>query len=77
MNKAYIRRNVKYIAIIVFLIVFYLIVSLKPSFLFDQDGSVKQFGIGNTKRTVIPLWMIAGTLGILSYMAVLYYIILT
>ena len=52
-------------------------VALKPSFLFEQDGSVKQFGIGNTKKTVIPLWLIAGVLGILSYMTVLYYIILT
>ena len=77
MNKAYVRRNIKYISIIIFLFVFYMFVALKPSFLFEQDGSVKQFGIGNTKKTVIPLWLIAGVLGILSYMTVLYYIILT
>mgnify|MGYP001058024609 CR=1 FL=1 len=76
MSKAYIRRNIKPIAVILFLIVFYLFVAMKSEFLFGADGSVKQFGLGNTTRTVLPLWLIAGTLGILSYMAVLYYIIM-
>jgi|TARA_B100001093_G_C26502311_1_gene873845 hypothetical protein len=76
MNKAYIRRNIKYISIIIFLVLFYVIVELKPSFIFETDGSVKQFGVGHSKKTVIPLWVVAGSLGILSYMMVLYYIIM-
>ena len=55
---------------------FYVIVELKPSFIFETDGSVKQFGVGHSKKTVIPLWVVAGSLGILSYMMVLYYIIM-
>jgi hypothetical protein len=76
MNKLYVRKNIKHISIILFLFVFYIFVSLKPSFLFEPDGSIKQFGFGNTKKTIIPIWLIAGVLGILSYMSVLYYIIL-
>jgi len=76
MNKAYIRKNIKYISIILFLFVFYIVIALKPSFLFEPDGSIKNFGFGNTNKTILPIWLIAGVLGILSYMAVLYYIIL-
>lgn len=76
MNKAYIRQNIKYISIILFLVIFYVFVSAQPPFLFNVDGSVKQFGFGNTSKTILPIWLIAGVLGILSYMAVLYYLIL-
>jgi uncharacterized protein with PQ loop repeat len=75
MSKAYIRKNIKHISIILFLISFYAIIYASPSFLFAADGSVRHFGFGNTTRTVLPIWLIAGILGILSYMVVLYYII--
>jgi hypothetical protein len=76
MNKAYIRKNIKYISIILFLFVFYMVIALKPAFLFEPDGSIKNFGFGHTNKTILPVWLIAVVLGILSYMSVLYYIIL-
>ena len=75
MIKAYIRKNIKHISIIIFLVSFYAIISVRPLFLFAADGSVRHFGFGNTTRTILPIWLIAGILGILSYMVVLYYII--
>lgn len=77
MMKAYVRKNILYISIIIFLILFYILVLTKPTFLFDNDGSVKHFGVGHTTKTVLPLWFIALCLGILSYMMVLYYLILS
>jgi hypothetical protein len=43
-----------------------------PSFIYNQDGSLREFGIGYSSKTVLPIWLIAIVLGILSYVAVYY-----
>jgi hypothetical protein len=45
-----------------------------PHFLYNQDGSLREFGIGYKKKTVIPIWLVALILAILSYLFVLYYL---
>ena len=46
----------------------------KPSFIFNKDGSFRQFGVGRSRKTVIPIWLLAFIIGILSYLAVAYYV---
>jgi hypothetical protein len=74
MNRHYIRRNITTIAIVIYLMVFGAIVLLKPAFLYNRDGSLRQFGLNSTKRTVIPVWLMALLVAILSYLGVLYYL---
>jgi len=74
MNRNYIRDNVTLFAIILFLIVFSFIHMLKPAFLYNNDGSIRQFGIGYKNKTIFPIWLLSIILGILSYLAIMYYI---
>lgn len=73
MNKNYIRENKPLIAIIIFLILFGFIHMTKPACFYNKDGSIREFGIGYKNKTILPIWLLAIVLGILSYLAVLYY----
>jgi hypothetical protein len=74
MNRKYIRENVTLFAIILFLILFGSIQMIKPAFLYNKDGSIRQFGVGYKNKTIFPIWLLSIILGILSYLAVMYYI---
>jgi len=74
MNRKYIRDNVTLFAIILFLILFGSLQMIKPAFLYNKDGSIRQFGIGYKNKTIFPIWLLSIVLGILSYLAVMYYI---
>ena len=45
---------------------------LKPSLLYNNDGSLREFGIGYDRKTVLPIWLFSLVLAILSYLFVLY-----
>ena len=47
---------------------------LRPAFVFNEDGSLRNFGVGFRRKTVIPAWLLAITIAIGSYFSVLYYI---
>jgi fumarate reductase subunit C len=74
MYRAYIRRNITSVAIVIFVIIFCLIQMYAPHFLYNQDGSLREFGLGYRKKTVVPIWLVALILAILSYLCVLYYL---
>lgn len=73
-NRILIKKNINTFAIIVFLILFATLQYFKPSFLYDRDGSLRQFGLGYRRKTVIPIWLISIILAVLSYLGVLYYL---
>lgn len=74
MNRITIRRNITLISIAIYLGLFALIVSFQPTFLYKDDGSLREFGIGFRNKTVIPGWFLSIALAIVSYFSVLYYI---
>jgi hypothetical protein len=76
MTNAFIRRNILSISILIFLLSFFIFVNTKPAFLYNSDGSLKQFGLGYMHKSVIPMWVLVISLGILSYMTVMYYLLL-
>jgi hypothetical protein len=47
---------------------------IKPSFLYNINGTLRDFGLGYEKKTILPAWLITFVLAILSYLAVLYYL---
>lgn len=59
-----------YASISLFVGLFLLISFSKPSFLFLPDGSIREFGIGKQKSTIIPIWFIVLILAFLSYLSV-------
>ena len=74
MYKQFIRKNVPLVSIILFIIIFGVIQMLKPSFLYNPDGSLREFGVGYKNKTILPVWLLSLVLGILSYVVVLFYI---
>lgn len=61
-------------AIIIFLILFSSMHFVKPSLIYDTDGSFREFGVGYKHKTVVPAWIVSIMLGILSYLSILYYL---
>ena len=70
--KPFIYNNLAGAAIILYVIVFMLVQYMNPSFLYNEDGSLREFGIGYSSKTVLPIWLVAIILGILWYLAVYY-----
>jgi len=66
-----IRKRKVIFAITLFLALFYAFHAIKPGFAYNQDGGIRPFGIGYRDKTVIPLWLIAIILAVLSYIIIL------
>ena len=74
MRNNFIRDNVTFIAIALFIVIYGFIQIMKPSFLYNSDGSIREFGIGYRNKTILPVWLLSIILGILCYVFVLYYL---
>ena len=74
MYRNFIRENITLVSIFIFVIFFGVIQMMKPSFLYNTDGSIREFGIGYKNKTILPIWLFAIVLGILSYLVVSYYV---
>jgi hypothetical protein len=74
MYRKFIRENITLTAIILFVIIFGSIQIIKPLCFYNRDGSLREFGIGYRNKTILPVWLLSLVLGILSYLAVVYYI---
>jgi len=62
------------VSIILFIMIFGFIQMMKPSFLYNPDGSFREFGVGYKNKTILPVWLLSIVLGILCYLAILFYI---
>jgi hypothetical protein len=74
MLNNFIEKNTTLVTIGLFLAVFLVINIMKPGFLYKNDGSLREFGIGYKNKTILPLWLLSIVLGILLYTMVLYYV---
>ena len=74
MYKKLIRENITFTAILLFIILFGGIQMARPGFLYNTDGSIREFGIGYKNKTILPVWLLSLILGILSYLVVTAYI---
>ena len=74
MYRNFIRDNVTLVAIILFIIIFSMIQLSKPAFLYNTDGSIREFGVGYKNKTILPIWLLSIVLGIVCYLIVVYYI---
>ena len=74
MNRNIVRNNITLFSILVFLSIFATICVIKPSFLFNNDGSIREFGVGYKNKTIMPIWLLSIILGIFSYLFVMYYL---
>ena len=74
MIKQIIRNNVVTISILIYIFLYLIIMYIKPNFLFQKNGSLREFGIGYRNKTIIPVWFLAIFISTLSYFFVMYYV---
>ena len=70
----YIREHITRISVIIFIVIFGGIQFMKPRCFYNTNGSIREFGIGYKNKTILPIWLLSIVLGILCYLAVLYYV---
>ena len=74
MYRGYIRENVTLVSVVIFIIIFGTIQTMKPACFYNRDGSIREFGIGYRNKTIFPIWLLSLCLGILCYLFVMYYV---
>jgi hypothetical protein len=74
MYRNYIRENITLVSIVLFVIIFGIIQMMKPACFYNKDGSIREFGVGYKNKTILPIWLLSIVLGILCYLAVMYYV---
>jgi hypothetical protein len=57
-------------AVLLYLVVMFAYVAIRPSLSYDSDGNLKEFGFGGGRgegdgRTIFPLWIVAILIGVL------------
>jgi hypothetical protein len=72
LSRQFVLMHKSSIAIVLFLVLFSLFHYFKPGFAYGPDGEFRPFGIGYRNKTVLPIWTMAITLAILSYLFVMY-----
>ena len=75
MIRDLVRRNILNTSVLLFLLLFFGIQYMKPPFLYNLDGSIRQFGVGYKNKTILPVWLLSFILGILCYLGVNFYVI--
>ncbi len=71
--QRWVRHNKISVAMIIYVCLFIMVNVMKPAFMYNPDGTLKEFGLGFRRKTVIPLWLISIVLAIVTYFSVLYY----
>ena len=74
-SQNYVRMYKAQFAIVLFLTLFSIFHYIKPGFAYGPEGEFRPFGVGYQNKTVIPVWVVAIALAILSYLAVVQYTI--
>lgn len=59
-------------SIVLFLVCFAIIHSMKPGLLYLPNGGFRPFGIGYKQKTVIPIWIVAIVLAVSCYLLMFY-----
>jgi hypothetical protein len=74
MFRNYIKENITLVSVVLFIIIFVFIQMMKPVCFYNKDGSIREFGVGYKNKTIFPIWLLSLILGILCYLAVMYYV---
>jgi hypothetical protein len=69
--KLFISRNRLNFTLFIFLVFFGLIHTFQPSFIYNEEGQFRPFGIGYRHKTIIPIWLVSIITAIFSYLITL------
>lgn len=75
LNRYIIRKHIVSFTILLFVAIFTLVVYLQPSIFYKRDGTLREFGINQSNKTVIPIWLFVICISIVSYLSIMFYLI--
>ena len=58
MKNAFIRKHINTFSILLFLTSFILLNYLQPGIIYNRDGSLRTFGLGHQRKTILPIWLL-------------------
>jgi uncharacterized membrane protein YozB (DUF420 family) len=73
-NLAPVKQNLMVYSILLFLILYILVLMVRPNIVFDTAGNLRPFGVGFKKKTILPAWLAAIVLAIISYLILAIYV---
>jgi hypothetical protein len=76
MVALFIKKYQTLMSILLFVIIYFIIQYDKPLFIYNSNGTLRQFGVGYKKKTILPIWLLSILLAIVCYMVIKYYIII-
>ena len=75
MNKIFIKKHKISATILLFLACFLLITYIKPNFIYNKRGGLRNFGLGKNNSTIFPIWLLVILISIISYVFVMFYLL--
>lgn len=74
MDRNYIKKNIITFSILTFVLFFILLNVVQPGFMYTYNGNIREFGINQKHKTILPIWLIAIIIAIFSYLGILFYV---
>ena len=71
MPSHFIRKYATTISIALFAVFYFVLSTYKPGFVFSKEGNIREFGVGQSNKTILPLWLVSLLLGIISYFVIM------
>ena len=75
LNRYIIRKHIVSFTILLFVAIFGLVIYIQPSIFYKRDGTLRDFGINQSNKTVIPIWLFVICISIICYLAIMFYLI--
>ena len=72
--KKFLINHINSLSIVLFLIIYLLINYLQPSVLYLDNGTLREFGLNQKNKTIIPIWLVVFILAIFSYLFTIYFV---
>ena len=69
-SRLLMKKNALNVSILLFIIIFLIIHTIKPSLVYDEEGNYREFGVGYRHKTIIPIWLVAIITAIFTYIFV-------
>lgn len=75
MNRKTIKKHILMISILVTSLLTTGVYFLRPDIIFNRDGTLKRFGLGNNSKTVLPMWFAVFIISVMVYSAIRFYLV--
>lgn len=74
MDRKWINKNLIQATIIIFIFLYLIVIVTKPGLIYNTNGTLREFGVSQSKKTILPLWLMAIVLSIASYFFITIYL---